>query len=94
MNTVLNIKENINENSMETVYEKDKNMRTDNNQKKEDKRDETESFGISFPDDQKFQLKDRFEMNKDFFYAKKGDFEKSAFASPKKGSSLTSDNSK
>jgi hypothetical protein len=61
---------------METVYEKDKNTKTDNNQKEQEKKDDTESLGISILNDQKFELMGGFEMqmNKDFIYAKKGDF--------------------
>ena len=53
---------------METVYEKDKNTKTDNNQKEQEKKDDTESLGISILNDQKFELMGGFEMqmNKDF----------------------------
>ena len=46
----MNLKET-NTNSIETVHEKDKNVRTEKNQKSEDKKDETLSPEMSVPDD-------------------------------------------
>ena len=61
---------------METVYEKEKNMRTESNPKKEETKEDTECSPLSIPNDQNLELIDRFKMNKDFVYAKKGDFDK------------------